>query len=111
MAWTCDNSAGRRPLRKHFQIVVAGRSANRAKRTGVLRRLQVFVEGLLVTAFIAGTLIAALVVGTTIALVLWIVVAIILVAVIIRVAFRRRLGDFVSDRTQGRDGLQGEDNR
>jgi membrane protein implicated in regulation of membrane protease activity len=91
-------------MRKHFQIVIGEPFADHTDRPGLVRRLKSFFEGLLATAFILGTLIAAIVIGTTLALALWIAVAIILVALIIRAAFRRRVGRFSSGPTHTHDG-------
>ena len=91
-------------MRKHFKILVAGRSADPVRNPGVVRRLQLFFEGLLATAFILGTLIAAILIGTTITLALWTAAAITLAAVIIRGTFRRRIGNLMSGRTRADDG-------
>jgi uncharacterized membrane protein YccC len=78
-------------VKKTFQIVLTGRPTDPTERPGVVRRLRAFLGGVIAAAFIGSTLIVAILIGTTIALTLWIVIAIILVAAIIRVTFRRRL--------------------
>ena len=85
-------------MKKTFQIVLTGRPTDPTERPGVVRRLRVFLEGIIAAALIGATLIAAIVIGTTIALVLWTVVAIILVAVILRVTFQRRLRNPAPDK-------------
>ncbi len=44
------------------------------------------------TVFLIGTFIAALLIGSMLALVLWVAVVIVLVAAIVRVAFRQAIG-------------------
>ncbi|MFZ0774226.1 MAG: hypothetical protein WCA49_15880 [Candidatus Sulfotelmatobacter sp.] len=81
-------------MKKSFQIVVSAPSPHGAAsvRPGVVARLKIWLGGFLVTVFLIGTFIAALLIGSMLALVLWVAVVIVLVAAIVRVAFRQAIG-------------------
>jgi membrane protein implicated in regulation of membrane protease activity len=61
------------------------------------------MEGLFAASLIVGALFAAIIIGTTVALILWIVVAVVLAAVVIRVTFRRHIRNSPSGDSPVRD--------
>ena len=79
-------------MKSQFQILVSGPSGSQqggASRPRIASRLKLVLGGLLFAAIAIGVLVIALVLGFLIAFVLWVVLAIAIVGVILKVTFRQ----------------------
>jgi hypothetical protein len=76
-------------VKKNFQIVVRGNAAGIPGNPGMLRRLRLWVQGLLAATMVLITLLVAIAISTTIAFVIWMVVAVFIIVAAVT-AMRRQ---------------------